>query len=74
MKSLIAQQLAVALAYSDGKAAPQVVAKAAVCWPRRSSSVPGMPASMCPNRPNWFRLLMQVDLDQHIPPSYICGG
>ncbi|HUX63637.1 EscU/YscU/HrcU family type III secretion system export apparatus switch protein [Sulfuricella sp.] len=62
-------QLAVALAYSAGKAAPQVVAKGrgllaeAIIERARDAGV------YVHESPELVSLLMQVDLDQHIPPE-----
>lgn len=62
-------QLAVALAYSSGKSAPQVVAKGrgllaeAIIERAKSAGV------YVHESPELVSLLMQVDLDQHIPPE-----
>lgn len=63
------KQLAVALAYSAGKSAPQVVAKGrgllaeAIIERARDAGV------YVHESPELVSLLMQVDLDQHIPPE-----
>lgn len=63
------QRLAIALAYSAGKAAPQVVAKGrgllaeAIVERAREAGV------YVHESPELVSLLMQVDLDQHIPPE-----
>lgn len=62
-------QLAVALAYSAGKSAPQVVAKGrgllaeAIIERARGAGV------YVHESPELVSLLMQVDIDQHIPPE-----
>jgi flagellar biosynthesis protein len=69
MKKPDSPQLAVALAYSAGKAAPQVVAKGrgllaeAIIERARDAGV------YVHESPELVSLLMQVDLDQHIPPE-----
>ena len=69
MKKPDSQHLAVALAYSVGKAAPQVVAKGrgllaeAIIERARDAGV------YVHESPELVSLLMQVDLDQHIPPE-----
>ena len=69
MKKPGSQHLAVALAYSAGKAAPQVVAKGrgflaeAIIERARDAGV------YVHESPELVSLLMQVDLDQHIPPE-----
>jgi flagellar biosynthesis protein len=61
--------LAVALTYGAGKAAPQVVAKGrglvaeAIIERARSAGV------FVHESPELVSLLMQIDLDQHIPPE-----
>ncbi len=61
--------LAVALAYSAGKSAPQVVAKGrgllaeAIIERAKDAGV------YVHESPELVSLLMQVDLDQHIPPE-----
>ncbi len=63
------RQAAVALAYRAGQAAPQVVAKGrgliaeAIIARARESGV------YVHESPELVALLMQVDLDQHIPPQ-----
>lgn len=67
MKKSDHPQLAVALAYSAGKAAPQVVAKGrgfmadAIIERARGAGL------YVHESPELVSLLMQVDLDQHIP-------
>lgn len=69
MKKPDSPQLAVALAYSAGKPAPQVVAKGrgllaeAIIARAREAGV------YVHESPELVSLLMQVDLDQHIPPE-----
>lgn len=69
MKKPDTPQLAVALAYGAGKAAPQVVAKGrgllaeAIIERARDAGV------YVHESPELVSLLMQVDLDQHIPPE-----
>lgn len=69
MKEPDSTQLAVALAYSVGKSAPQVVAKGrgllaeAIIARAREAGV------YVHESPELVSLLMQVDLDQHIPPA-----
>lgn len=69
MKKPDSQQLAVALAYGAGQAAPQVVAKGrgllaeAIIARARDAGV------YVHESPELVSLLMQVDLDQHIPPE-----
>lgn len=69
MKKPEPTQLAVALAYSGGKSAPQVVAKGrglladAIIERAKSAGV------YVHESPELVSLLMQVDLDQHIPPE-----
>ncbi len=69
MKKPDRPQLAVALAYSAGKAAPQVVAKGrgfmaeAIIERARNAGL------YVHESPELVSLLMQVDLDQHIPPE-----
>lgn len=64
-----ARQLAVALAYQAGQAAPRVVAKGrgllaqAIIERAREAGV------YVHESPELVSLLMQVDLDQHIPPQ-----
>ena len=63
------RQLAVALAYQTGQAAPKVVAKGrgqlaqAIIERARDAGV------YVHESPELVALLMQVDLDQHIPPQ-----
>ncbi|OIQ85413.1 flagellar biosynthetic protein FlhB [mine drainage metagenome] len=63
------RQLAVALAYQTGQAAPRVVAKGrgliaqAIIERARDAGV------YVHESPEMVSLLMQVDLDQHIPPQ-----
>ena len=63
------RQLAVALAYQTGQAAPRVVAKGrgllaeAIIERARDAGV------YVHESPELVSLLMQVDLDQHIPPQ-----
>jgi flagellar biosynthesis protein len=69
MKKPDRPQLAVALAYGAGKAAPQVVAKGrgflaeAIIERARDAGL------YVHESPELVSLLMQVDLDQHIPPE-----
>lgn len=64
-----ADHAAVALAYREGQAAPQVVAKGngliaeAIIARAREASV------YVHESPELVNLLMRVDLDQHIPPQ-----
>lgn len=64
-----ARQLAVALAYQAGQSAPRVVAKGrgllaqAIIERAREAGV------YVHESPELVSLLMQVDLDQHIPPQ-----
>ena len=63
------RQLAIALAYQTGQAAPKVVAKGrgliaqAIIERARDAGV------YVHESPEMVSLLMQVDLDQHIPPQ-----
>ena len=69
MKKSERPPLAVALAYHAGKSAPQVVAKGrgfvaeAIIERARSAGV------FVHESPELVSLLMQIDLDQHIPPE-----
>lgn len=69
MKQPDSQHLAVALAYSEGQAAPRVVAKGrgllaeAIIERAKGAGV------FVHESPELVSLLMQVDLDQHIPPE-----
>lgn len=69
MKKPDTPQLAVALAYAAGKSAPQVVAKGrgllaeAIIERAKDAGV------YVHESPELVSLLMQVDLDQHIPPE-----
>jgi flagellar biosynthesis protein len=69
MKKSELPPLAVALAYHAGKAAPQVVAKGrgfvaeAIIERARSAGV------FVHESPELVSLLLQIDLDQHIPPE-----
>jgi flagellar biosynthesis protein len=69
MKKPDGQQLAVALAYSAGKAAPQVVAKGRGLLAEAIIARAKEAGVYVHESPELVSLLMQVDLDQHIPPE-----
>ncbi|MGE5027308.1 MAG: EscU/YscU/HrcU family type III secretion system export apparatus switch protein [Betaproteobacteria bacterium] len=62
-------QLAVALAYSAGKSAPQVVAKGRGLLAETIIERAKSAGVYVHESPELVSLLMQVDLDQHIPPE-----
>lgn len=63
------QNLAVALAYSAGKSAPQVVAKGRGLLAEAIISRAREAGVYVHESPELVSLLMQVDLDQRIPPA-----
>lgn len=69
MKKPDSQQLAVALAYSAGKTAPQVVAKGRGLLAEAIIARAKEAGVYVHESPELVTLLMQVDLDQHIPPE-----
>lgn len=69
MKNPDNQHLAVALAYSAGKAAPQVVAKGRGMLAEAIIARAKDAGVYVHESPELVSLLMQVDLDQHIPPE-----
>ncbi len=69
MKNPDGQHLAVALAYSAGKAAPQVVAKGRGLLAEAIIERAKDAGIYVHESPELVSLLMQVDLDQHIPPE-----
>ncbi|HUW50192.1 MAG TPA: EscU/YscU/HrcU family type III secretion system export apparatus switch protein [Sulfuricella sp.] len=69
MKKPDSPQLAVALAYSAGKSAPQVVAKGRGLLAEAIIERAKMAGVYVHESPELVSLLMQVDLDQHIPPE-----
>lgn len=69
MKKPDSPQLAVALAYSAGKSAPQVVAKGRGLLAEAIIERARMAGVYVHESPELVSLLMQVDLDQHIPPE-----
>jgi len=60
---------AVALAYEDGAAAPRVVAKGKGLVAAEILRRAGESGIYVHESPDLVRLLMQVDLDRHIPPQ-----
>lgn len=69
MKKPDTPQLAVALAYSGGKAAPNVVAKGRGLIAEAIIERAHVAGVYVHESPELVSLLMQVDLDQHIPPE-----
>lgn len=69
MKKSDSPQLAVALAYTAGKSAPQVVAKGRGLLAEAIIERARMAGVYVHESPELVSLLMQVDLDQHIPPE-----
>lgn len=69
MKKSDNQQLAVALAYSAGKSAPQVVAKGRGLLAEAIIDRAKDAGVYVHESPELVSILMQVDLDQHIPPE-----
>lgn len=69
MKNPDNQYLAVALAYSAGKSAPQVVAKGRGLLAQAIIARANDAGVYVHESPELVSLLMQVDLDQHIPPE-----
>ena len=64
-----AQEVAVALAYRSGRAAPQVVAKGRGLIAETIISEAREHGIYVHESPELVSLLMQVDLDQYIPPQ-----
>lgn len=62
-------QLAVALAYSAGKSAPNVVAKGRGLVAEAIIERAHLAGVYVHESPELVSLLMQVDLDEHIPPE-----
>lgn len=69
MKKPDSPQMAVALAYSAGKPAPQVVAKGRGLLAEAIIARAKEAGVYVHESPELVSLLMQVDLDQHIPPE-----
>ena len=63
------QQLAIALAYQSGDAAPRVVAKGRGILAQTIIERAKEAGVYVHESPELVSLLMQVDLDQHIPPQ-----
>lgn len=63
------RRVAVALAYRDGDAAPKVVAKGRGLLAQAIIDKAGEAGVYVHESPELVSLLMQVDLDQHIPPQ-----
>ena len=63
------KQKAVALAYREGHAAPRVVAKGSGLMAERIIERAKEAGVFVHDSPEMVALLMQVDLDQHIPPQ-----
>lgn len=63
------QQLAVALAYQQGQSAPTVVAKGRGLLAQAIIDRAKQSGVYVHESPELVSLLMQVDLDQHIPPQ-----
>ena len=63
------QQLAIALAYQSGDAAPRVVAKGRGILAKTIIERAKEAGVYVHESPELVSLLMQVDLDQHIPPQ-----
>ncbi|MBA4141906.1 MAG: EscU/YscU/HrcU family type III secretion system export apparatus switch protein [Nitrosospira sp.] len=64
-----AREAAVALAYRTGEAAPQVVAKGRGLIAEAIIAEARVHGVYVHESPELVSLLMQVDLDQHIPPQ-----
>jgi flagellar biosynthesis protein len=64
-----ARQIAVALAYQTGQAAPKVVAKGRGLLAEAIIARAHDAGVYVHESPELVSLLMQVDLDQHIPPQ-----
>ena len=62
------RQMAVALAYQSGQAAPKVVAKGRGLLAEMIIERAREAGLFVHESPEMVSLLMQVDLDQHIPP------
>lgn len=69
MSKLSPREVAVALAYRTGYAAPQVVAKGCGLIAETIISEARAHGIYVHESPELVSLLMQVDLDQHIPPQ-----
>ena len=69
MKKRESQQLAVAMAYRSGDAAPKVVAKGRGLLAETIIERAREAGVYVHESPELVSLLMQVDLDQHIPPQ-----
>ena len=69
MKKTDSQQLAVAMAYGTGDAAPKVVAKGKGLLAEAIIARAKEAGVYVHESPELVSLLMQVDLDQHIPPQ-----
>ena len=63
------RQMAVALAYQSGQAAPKVVAKGRGLLAEMIIERAREAGLFVHESPEMVSLLMQVDLDQHIPPE-----
>ena len=63
------RQLAVALAYQTGQAAPRVVAKGRGLLAQAIIERANEAGVYVHESPELVSLLMQIDLDQHIPPQ-----
>lgn len=63
------RQRAVALAYQDGSGSPRVVAKGQGMMAERIIEKAREAGVFVHESPELVSLLMQVDLDQHIPPA-----
>lgn len=69
MKKPDSQQIAVAMAYGAGDAAPKVVAKGRGLMAETIIARAKEAGVYVHESPELVSLLMQVDLDQHIPPQ-----
>lgn len=69
MKNKDPRQLAVALAYQTGQAAPRVVAKGRGLIAQAIIERANEAGVYVHESPELVSLLMQIDLDQHIPPQ-----
>lgn len=69
MKKPDSQQIAVAMAYGAGDAAPKVVAKGRGILAETIIARAKEAGVYVHESPELVSLLMQVDLDQHIPPQ-----
>lgn len=69
MKNKDQRQLAVALAYQTGQTAPRVVAKGRGLLAQAIIARANEAGVYVHESPELVSLLMQIDLDQHIPPQ-----